>query len=160
MKCHRRFFGVVGWAVVALCASSVSHPALAAAETERIAAISGVHVPHQGFALSATVPSDRMCLELAQNLASELGIKVHVVCTDPSTGGTTIVAECGYADDRDASKVESFSRGWGATHDPYLICVPPDRDRFRAQRILPDLESLRPTPPTDLSKVPGHSLKK
>ena len=110
----------------------------------RIAVISGVHVPHQGFALSASVPSDRMCVELAQTLASELGITVHLVCTDLTGGGTTIVAECGYADKAGSRKVETFSPGWA--HDPFLICVPPERERFRAQRIVPNLNVLRPSP--------------
>ena len=114
-----------------------------AAET-RIAAISGVHTPHQGFALSSVVPSDRMCLELAQNLASELGILVHVICTDPSTGETTAVAECGYADDKDASVVDSFSRSGGLGGSRFLVCVPPDPDRFRAERVAPDVAKLRP----------------
>ncbi len=49
-------------------------PSVAGADSpaeQRIAAISGVHTPHQGFALSAAVPSDRLCLELAQNLDVE-----------------------------------------------------------------------------------------
>ena len=113
-------------------------------EATPIAVVSGVHEPRQGFALSTSVPSDRMCVELAQNLASELGIVVHLVCTDPAGGSPTIVAECGYGETRNARKVERY-RHWGRG-DPFLICVPPDRDRFRAQRIVPDLDALRPRP--------------
>ena len=112
--------------------------------TQRIAAISGVHTPHQGFALSATVPSDRMCLDLAQNLSSELGIVVHVICTDPVDGGTTAVAECGYASSREATTVRSFLRSGGVGEKRFLICVPPDPDRFRAERIAPSVAQLRP----------------
>lgn len=131
-----------------LVAPLVSLPAaaegpVAANVSTRIAAISGVHVPHQGFALSSSVPSDRICLELAQNLASELGIVVHLVCIDPTSGNTTIVAECGYAKERNARAVEGYSHGWGGP-DPFLICVPPDRDRFQAHRIAPTLDALRP----------------
>ena len=129
--------------LLVLACGVIAVPA-AADSTPRIAAISGVHTPHQGFALSATVPSDKLCLELAQNLASELGIVVHVVCTDPKTGATTIVAECGYASSRDSTEVESFSKGWGLAGDPFLLCVPPDPTRFRAIRLAPDVDALRP----------------
>ena len=110
----------------------------------RIAAISGVHTPHQGFALSSRVPSDRMCLELAQNLASELGIVVHVICTDPTNGSTTTVAECGYAASRSSDEVFSFSRSGSRDGERFLLCVPPDPGRYRAVRVPPDVGRLRP----------------
>ena len=60
------------WVSLSLLVFSVAMSPFAAVANEtveeRIAAISGVHTPHQGFALSATVPSDRLCLELAPNL--------------------------------------------------------------------------------------------
>ena len=135
--------------VVPLAALSTSLPTAAdsgQAPESRIAAISGVHTPHQGFALAARVPSDALCLELAQNLASELGIVVHVVCTNPAGGATTVVAECGYARSREAKKVESYTLGWGSSSDPFLICVPPDPDRFNARRVRPNVTTLRPKP--------------
>ena len=110
----------------------------------RIAAISGVHTPHQGFALSSIVPSDEMCLELAQNLASELGIVVHVICTDPSSGQATVVAECGYATSATADEVTSFSRTIGRSGERFLLCAPPDPDRFRATRVPPEVDRLGP----------------
>lgn len=149
MECAQWLLTTALVSSLALGSASIAAAEVAATAGQdevRIAAISGVHTPHQGFALSATVPSDRLCLELAQNLASELGIVVHVVCTDPTSGSTTIVAECGYARAGEATKVESYSRGWGHGGDPFLICVPPARDRFRAHRIAPKLDLLRPAP--------------
>ncbi len=70
---RRTIFRVLISAVALVSLPAVAARLEAAEGGARIAAISGVHVPHQGFALSATVPSDRTCLELAQNLASELG---------------------------------------------------------------------------------------
>lgn len=51
-----------------------------------------------------------MCLEVAQNLASELGIVVYVDCADPANGKTTVVAECCDANERHAGELESFYR--------------------------------------------------
>ena len=132
------------WSSLAAVVAVLSLSGVATAEDEsRIAAISGVHTPHQGFALSATVPSDKLCLELAQNLSSELGIVVHVVCTNPISGTTTIVAECGYAQSRSAERVASYSGGWAGSGDQFLICVPPDSKRFEATRVAPEVERLR-----------------
>ncbi|GEM_PF-6545862 len=133
------------WSSLGLTVGLLILPGIASAdEGSTVAAISGVHTPHQGFALSATVPSDRLCLELAQNLASELGIVVHVVCTNPRNGATTVVAECGYAASRSAERVESYSRGWGGSDERFLICVPPDPGRFAATRVAPEMERLKP----------------
>ena len=134
----------IGLGVLALLIAGITHAEEVPSSTQRIAAISGVHTPHQGFALSATVPSDRMCLNLAQNLSSELGIVVHVICTDPNGGGTTVVAECGYASSREATAVRSFLRSGGVGEKRFLLCVPPDPDRFRAERIAPSVSRLRP----------------
>jgi hypothetical protein len=126
----------------ALAARADSHETEAGAP--RIAVISAVDTPrHEGFALAVHVPSDRACLELAQNLASQVGTVVSVVCSDSASGRTVLAAECGYASEENAPEVGRYSRGWAHTRDPYLICVRPPRQRFPARRILPDLEAFR-----------------
>lgn len=157
MRFHPTRFSLVLLAFVTLAFMPAGPTAAEeAASTLRIAAISGVHEPHQGFALSATVPSDRLCVELAQNLASELGIVVHVVCTDAAGGAQTIVAECGFAESPTASSVGSYTHGWGSGDDPYLICISPDPGRLRARRVTPDLDRLRPAPQRRSEAPPGR----
>ena len=130
---------------VAPVSSSASDAVEAVTRLERIAVVSGVHPPHQGFALSTLVVSDDACLALAQNLASELGIQVHVMCTDAATSAITAVAECGFAMESNGPTVGSFFRGGlmqGGTQ--FLTCIPPTEARFPAERIVPKPGMLRP----------------
>lgn len=144
MLCEKRTgLLTLAFLVIACTAARAQADELAETDAKRIAVISGIHA-QEGFAVSETVPSDRLCLQLGQNLASELGIAVHVVCTDPATGRSTIAAECGFANDPDAKTVGRYSRGWGDSADPYLICVPRSRDQYRAKQRTPDLEALKP----------------
>ena len=115
--------------------------------TRRIAAISGIKPPHQGFALSAVVPTDEACTALGLNLASELGISVHVICSKLATGEMTVVAECGFTESPDGDTVGSFHREMlMMTQDTsYLVCVRPSAARYPATRIAPKTEDLRPT---------------
>lgn len=122
-------------------------PGLAAeapATEKRVATVSAIRPPHQGFAFATPVESDTACLALAQNLAAEIGMAVHVMCSD-ATGKTTVVAECGFSAEVDGKTVTGWTaEGWHHPETKYLICVAPEKRRYPARRIAPDLARLRP----------------
>lgn len=111
---------------------------------QRIATVSAIRPPHQGFAFANTVPSDTACLALGQNLAAEIGMAVHVICSRP-TGEVTVVAECGFSAERDGKAASGWSaEGWHHPETKFLICVAPESRQYPAQRVTPNLALLRP----------------
>jgi len=141
------------YATTALALALISTPLFAtSAPTDQaeqvtdqmIAVVSGIRPPHQGFAFSVDVPSNDLCFSVAMNLASELGISVHVMCLSQSSGKIISAGECGFAQTPEATEVTSHHSKILASHStPYLTCVPIQRERFPATQIPPDLTTLR-----------------
>jgi len=132
--------------VLLTCAVILPVDTVLAAENTTVAVISGVHPPHQGFAISVLAKNSDRCLQLGQDLAAELGVAVQVMCVSNTSGTIEATAICGFTDAEDSDIVGNYHHdAWRLPETAFLKCVPVDNNgRYDAKRIAPDLGSLKP----------------